>query len=79
MDDVMVYYSGTNAYIDRAQSEDRAHRIGQHSSVVVMDLVMEKTIDEQIIAANAEKMSVEEYIMHRLKNGAPLESMELTG
>jgi SNF2 family DNA or RNA helicase len=79
MDDVMVYYSGTNAYIDRAQSEDRAHRIGQHSSVVVMDLVMEKTIDEQIIAANAEKMSVEEYIMLRLKNGAPLESMELTG
>ena len=40
---------------------------------------MEKTIDEQIIAANAEKMNVEEYIMHRLKNGAPLESMELTG
>ena len=79
MDDVMVYYSGTNAYIDRAQSEDRAHRIGQHGSVVVMDLVMEKTIDEQIIAANAEKMNIEEYIMHRLKNGAPLESMELTG
>ena len=79
MDDVMVYYSGTNAYIDRAQSEDRAHRIGQKSSVVIMDLVMEKTIDEQIIAANAEKMNIEEYIMHRLKNGAPLESMELTG
>lgn len=79
MDDIMVYYSGTNAYIDRAQSEDRAHRIGQHRSVAVIDLVMEKTIDEQIISANAEKMSVEEYIMHRLKNGAPLESMELTG
>lgn len=79
LDDILVYYSGTNAYIDRAQSEDRAHRIGQANSVVVMDLVMEKTIDEQIISANAEKMSVEEYIMHRLKNGAPLESMELTG
>jgi len=79
MDDILVYYSGTNAYIDRAQSEDRAHRIGQHRSVTISDLVMEKTIDEHIIAANAEKMSVEEYIMHRLKNGAPLESMELTG
>lgn len=79
MDDILVYYSGTNAYIDRAQSEDRAHRIGQHRSVAVIDLVMEKTIDEQIISANAEKMGVEEYIMHRLKNGAPLESMELTG
>jgi len=79
LNDILIYYSGTNAYIDRAQSEDRAHRIGQKNSVVVMDLVMEKTIDEQIIAANAEKMSVEEYIMYRLKNGAPLESMELTG
>ena len=79
MNDIMIYYSGTNAFIDRAQSEDRAHRIGQESSVVVMDIVMEKTIDEHIIAANAEKMNIEEYIMHRLKNGAPLESMELTG
>ncbi len=79
LNDVLIYYSGTNAYIDRAQSEDRAHRIGQANSVVVMDLVMEKTIDEQIIAANAEKMSVEEYIMYRLKHGAPLESIELTG
>jgi hypothetical protein len=73
MDDIMVYYSGTNAYIDRAQSEDRAHRIGQSRSVVVIDMVMEKTVDESIIAATAEKMSVEEYIMTRLKNGSPLE------
>jgi len=79
MDDIMIYYSGTNAYIDRAQSEDRAHRIGQRRSVVVVDMVMEKTIDEQIIEALKEKMGVEEYIMTRLKNGAPLESMELTG
>lgn len=79
MDDILVYYSGTNAYIDRAQSEDRAHRIGQSRSVVVIDLVMEKTIDEQIISANNEKMGIEEYIMRRLKHGAPLDSMELTG
>ena len=78
-DDIMVYYSGTNAYIDRAQSEDRAHRIGQNRTVVVVDLIMEKTIDEMIAASIEEKMSVEQYIMTRLKNGAPLESMELTG
>ncbi len=77
--DILIYYSGTNAYIDRAQSEDRAHRIGQTNSVVVIDLVAEKTIDEVIIAANNEKMDVEQYIYQRLKNGAPLESMELTG
>jgi SNF2 family DNA or RNA helicase len=69
MDDTMVYYSGTNAYIDRAQSEDRAHRIGQHRTVTIVDMVMEKTIDEAIIAAIAEKMGIEEYIMTRLKAG----------
>lgn len=73
MDDIMVYYSGTNAYIDRAQSEDRSHRIGQHRSVVVVDMVMEKTIDEAIITSIGEKMGVEEYIMTRLKEGKPLE------
>jgi SNF2 family DNA or RNA helicase len=78
-DDIMVYYSGTNAYIDRAQSEDRAHRIGQNRTVVVVDMIMEKTIDEVIAASIDEKMGVEQYIMTRLKNGAPLESMELTG
>lgn len=77
--DVMVYYSGTNAYIDRAQSEDRSHRIGQKNSVVVVDMVMERTIDEVIAASIEAKMSVEEYIMTRLKNGTPLEKMELEG
>lgn len=79
MDDIMIYYSGTNAYIDRAQSEDRAHRIGQYRSVLVVDMVMEKTVDEIILASIAEKMSVEEYIMTRLKNGTPLDSMHLEG
>jgi SNF2 family DNA or RNA helicase len=76
--DVMVYYSGTNAYIDRAQSEDRAHRIGQLASVTVIDIVAEKTIDEVIIASIAEKMSIETYVLQRLANG-PLDAMELTG
>lgn len=79
MDDIMVYYSGTNAYIDRAQSEDRAHRIGQFRSVLVVDMVMEKTVDEVILESIAEKMNVEEYIMTRLKHGKPLESLELEG
>lgn len=68
-DDVMVYYSGTNAYIDRAQSEDRAHRIGQMNSVVVVDIVMERTVDEAIAASIAAKMNVETYILERLKAG----------
>lgn len=77
--DVMIYYSGTNAYIDRAQSEDRSHRIGQGNSVTVVDMVMEKTVDEIILASISEKMGIEEYIMMRLKNGTPLDKMELEG
>jgi SNF2 family DNA or RNA helicase len=73
MDDIMVYYSGTNAYIDRAQSEDRAHRIGQKRTFTIVDMVMERTVDEAIIASIGEKMGIEEYIMHRLKHGAPIE------
>lgn len=76
MNDTLIYYSGTNAYIDRAQSEDRAHRIGQKSSVTIVDLVMEKTVDELIVASINEKMNVEQYIMKRLALG---ENMEVTG
>lgn len=79
MDDYMVYYSGSNAYIDRAQSEDRSHRIGQSRSVVVVDMVMERTIDEQIIASMEAKMNVEEYIMTRLKAGKSLSDIDLEG
>lgn len=75
--DAMVYYSGTNAYIDRAQSEDRAHRIGQSNSVTVVDLVMERTVDEVIQASILEKMNVEEYIMTRIAGGIDLESQLL--
>lgn len=77
--DIVVYYSGTNAFIDRSQSEDRSHRIGQRNSVVVVDMVMERTVDEVIAASLAEKMNIEEYIMSRLAQGTPLEKMELEG
>jgi SNF2 family DNA or RNA helicase len=73
--DVMVYYSGTNAYIDRAQSEDRAHRIGQENQVTVVDLVMDRTVDELIQASIAEKMGVEEYIIDRIKEGVDIEGL----
>ena len=75
--DVMVYYSGTSAYIDRAQSEDRAHRIGQQNSVAVIDLVMERTIDEIIMASIGEKMNIEEYLMTRIAQGVDVDSMML--
>ena len=67
--DVEVYYSGTDAYIDRAQSEDRCHRIGQKNSVVIIDIVMEKSVDEVIHAAIEAKMDVEAYVMMKVREG----------
>lgn len=60
--DVMYYYSGTFAYIDRTQSEDRNHRIGQSNTVVVMDAVMEGSLDEAIQGAIREKKDMDQYV-----------------
>jgi SWI/SNF-related matrix-associated actin-dependent regulator 1 of chromatin subfamily A len=73
--DVMVYYSGTNAYIDRAQSEDRAHRIGQKNSVTIVDLIAERTIDEVIVESIREKMDIETYVLQKIKAGITLDSL----
>jgi SNF2 family DNA or RNA helicase len=75
--DVMLYYTATNHYIDRAQSEDRAHRIGQQNSVVIGDFVMEKTLDEVIQQSIQAKMDVEEYIMTRIAAGINVDDMLL--
>lgn len=64
--DVMVYYSGTFAYIDRAQSEDRAHRIGQRNSCPIIDLVMEGSIDESIQAAIAQKTDLDTFVKNAI-------------
>lgn len=77
--DVMVYYSGTHAYIDRAQSEDRAHRIGQTNSVTVVDLVAEKTVDELIMASIREKCDIETFVTTKIREGASVDSLLLGG
>lgn len=67
--DVMYYYSGTFAYIDRAQSEDRAHRIGQKNSVLVVDCVMNKSIDEAIVEAIAQKKDMDVFVKDWIARG----------
>lgn len=67
--DVMAYYSGTFAYIDRAQSEDRSHRIGQTGTVVIADFVMERTLDEAIVAAIAEKKNLDTFVKDAIAAG----------
>jgi SNF2 family DNA or RNA helicase len=46
-----IYFSPTWSYIQHAQSEDRAHRIGRESDVNYIHLIAEGTIDEEAVAA----------------------------
>ena len=73
--DVMVYYSGTNAYIDRAQSEDRAHRIGQKNPVTIVDLIAEKTVDEIIVESIRNKMDIETFVTTKIREGKGIEGL----
>lgn len=54
----MVYYSNDYSLELRLQSEDRAHRIGQKSSVMVVDLVGRGTIDRHVVRTLRSKYDV---------------------
>ena len=59
----VVYYSNSYDLEKRLQSEDRAHRIGQTGSVTYVDLIAEKTIDEEIVKALRKKINLANEIM----------------
>jgi SNF2 family DNA or RNA helicase len=48
--DTNVYVSHTWSHIEKSQSSDRSHRIGRVGPVSFVELVMEGTIDETILA-----------------------------
>ena len=54
----VVYYSNNYDLEKRLQSEDRAHRIGLEHAVTYIDLVCRGTIDERIIDALRNKISL---------------------
>ena len=54
----VIYYSNNYDLEKRLQSEDRAHRIGQERSVTYIDLVCKDTVDEKIIKALRDKISL---------------------
>ena len=59
----VIYYSNNYDLEKRLQSEDRAHRIGQTGSVLYIDLIAEKTIDEKIVKALRTKVNIANEIM----------------
>ncbi len=61
-----VYYSNTYSMVDRTQSEDRQHRIGQTNDVLYLDLLMERSVDKIIKAAIQEHLDLDAYIARKL-------------
>lgn len=55
---VEIYLANSFSYLDRAQSEDRAHRIGQKNNVDIIDLVVRGTIDEYVLRCLQQKKDV---------------------
>lgn len=58
----VIYYSNNYDLEKRLQSEDRAHRIGQHHPVTYVDLVCKDTVDDKIIKALRSKISLAQAV-----------------
>lgn len=61
----VIYYSQGYSLEDRLQSEDRPHRIGQTKTVVYVDLIARKTIEEKIIQALIDKKNIADVIVDK--------------
>lgn len=59
----VIYFSNDYNLEVRLQSEDRAHRIGQHWPVTYIDLVAKGTVDEKILAALKSKKSLADIVV----------------
>lgn len=56
--ELVVYWSNIWSVEQRVQSEDRAHRIGQTKSVTYVDLFTPGTVDERVLNALRDKLSL---------------------
>ena len=54
----VIYYSNNYDLEKRIQSEDRAHRIGQKNNVTYIDIICEKTVDENIVSSLRNKIDL---------------------
>jgi len=59
----VIYYSNGYDLEKRLQSEDRAHRIGQHKPVTYVDILAEDTVDEKIVKALRKKINIASAVM----------------
>lgn len=64
----MFYFSNSFSLLHRQQSEDRAHRIGQHDNVVYTDIEAENTIDGYIRKALHTKQKLADQVLGPLSD-----------
>lgn len=62
----VIYYSNSFSYEDRYQSEDRAHRKGQHNHVTYQDIEMDVPEDKMILRAIRKKRDLAEEVEEAL-------------
>lgn len=70
--ETMIYFDNTNKMIDRAQSEDRAHRGGLKHPVDYIDLIMEGTPDVVRMKAVIQKLDLSEYVRLNIRRWSDL-------
>jgi len=59
----VIYYSNGYDLEKRLQSEDRAHRIGQHKPVTYVDILAEETVDEKIVQSLRKKINIASEVL----------------
>lgn len=62
-----IYYTNSYSFIERVQSEDRIHRKGQTDKVLIVDLIMDGTVDEIVMMALKAKQDVSDFIRDNLQ------------
>ena len=69
---LVVYISNSWSLQARAQSEDRAHRIGQTNKVTYIDLIADGSVDDLVRTALTEKRDLAEHIRLLINEGLPI-------
>jgi SNF2 family DNA or RNA helicase len=64
----VIYYSHSDNYATRMQSEDRAHRAGTRHTVTYIDLVATDTVDETLLEAHQAKLDLATYVKLRMES-----------
>jgi SNF2 family DNA or RNA helicase len=62
-----IYMSNSFSYIDRAQSEDRSHRISQDKHVVYIDMMVKGSVDELAYSAIKNKQNMADFVKENIK------------